>query len=327
MSFVDRFRRAPNPSAKPGTWPRFAERRDGPGGFVDETRALRVAAKQDGVISARQLAAAGVSADVAARRVKAGVLRRVHRGVYLYGAVAGLRAAEWAALLACGARAVLSHHSALALWGLAERPAEVDVTQPADGRPHRGVRRHRRPIAPQERTERHGLPVTTPARTLLDVASSMPAVELARLIEEAQVRRLVTRRELEDALERGRHRRGAPAMRAVLALGDEPALTRSEAEKRLRDLIRAARLPMPRANARVGRYEVDALWPEQRLIVEIDGFAFHGTRAAFERDRRKDAELIALGYRVIRITWRRLVHEPHAVIATLAAALSARQIG
>ena len=89
------------------------------------------------------------------------------------------------------------------------------------------------------------------------------------------------------------------------------------------ELIRAARLPVPQTNVRVGRYEVDMLWPEQRLVVEIDGFAFHSSRAAFERDRRRDAALQALGYRVIRLTWSRLVDEPHAVVALIAAALSA----
>jgi len=89
------------------------------------------------------------------------------------------------------------------------------------------------------------------------------------------------------------------------------------------DLIRAARLPAPLTNTKIGAYEVDFLWPAERLVVEVDGFAFHGPRAAFERDRRRDAELQALGYRVLRITWRRLVEEPEAVVALIAAALSA----
>jgi very-short-patch-repair endonuclease len=112
-----------------------------------------------------------------------------------------------------------------------------------------------------------------------------------------------------------------PALRAVLQ--QEPSLTRSEAERRLLALIRAARLPPPRTNVRVGGFEVDMLWPAERLVVEIDGFAFHGGCAAFERDRRRDAQLLARGYRVLRITWRQLTREPHAVVATIAAALAA----
>ena len=104
---------------------------------------------------------------------------------------------------------------------------------------------------------------------------------------------------------------------------DEPSLTRSEAERRMLALIRAARLPAPATNVRVRRHEVDMLWREERLIVEIDGFAFHSSRAAFERDRIRDAELQALGYRVLRITWRQLTDEPEAVVALLAGALSA----
>jgi very-short-patch-repair endonuclease len=280
--------------------------------------ALTVAGRQDGAVSAAQLAAAGFTRRAIEHRLVTGVLTRVHRGVYLLGAVRGPWFAEYAALLACGARAVLSHATALALWGLAERPALVHVTRPTTGHAPAGVRVHRGTV--EEVRFRHGLPVTSPARTLLDVASSMPAVELARLVEEAQVQRLVTRAEL---IAEASGRPGTAALRAVLQREDQPSLTRSEAERRLLALIRAARLPAPVTNARVGRAEVDMLWRRERLIVEVDGFAFHGSRAAFERDRRRDAQLLALGYRVLRITWRQLVEEPEAVIAAIAAALSA----
>jgi very-short-patch-repair endonuclease len=275
--------------------------------------ALRMAARQDGSVSAGQLTTAGLSRRAVENAVATGVLTRVHHGVYLLGAVRGPWFAEFAAVLACGPRAVLSHATALALWDLADPPAQVHVTRPTPIT-HDGIRGHRGTVGDARR--RHGLPVTSPAQTLRDVASSMTAVELARLVEEAQVQRLVSRSELAAA-------RRAPALRAILARGDEPSLTRSEAERRLLALIRAARLPRPRTNVRVGRFEADMLWPAERLVVEIDGFAFHGGRAAFERDRHRDAQLLALGYRVLRITWRRLTREPEAVIATIAAALSA----
>ena len=98
----------------------------------------------------------------------------------------------------------------------------------------------------------------------------------------------------------------------------EPRLTRSEAERRLLKLIRAAKLPLPVTNTRVAGWEVDAFWPRHRLVVEVDGYAYHGNRAAFERDRRKDAALIAAGYRVVRVTWRQIADEPHVVVALLA---------
>ena len=131
----------------------------------------------------------------------------------------------------------------------------------------------------------------------------------------AEIRRLATRRELESYAPRH------PALRTALEAGHEPRLTRSEAERRLLELIRAAGLPAPRTNVRVEGLEVDVLWPRQRLIVEVDGFTHDGGRAAFERDRRRDARLLVAGYRVLRITWRELTEEPARVIATIAAGL------
>jgi very-short-patch-repair endonuclease len=151
-----------------------------------------------------------------------------------------------------------------------------------------------------------GLPLTTAARTLHDLAPLLQPHELERAVEEALIRGLATRDELATR----------PALRRASI--EEPQITRSEAERRLRKLIRAARLPRAETNTRVAGWEVDAVWHDQRLVVEVDGYAYHGNRAAFERDRRKDAALVAAGYRVIRITWRQLVDEPHAVVALLA---------
>jgi very-short-patch-repair endonuclease len=117
-----------------------------------------------------------------------------------------------------------------------------------------------------------------------------------------------------------RHR-GVNALRAAIAT--QPKLTRSEAERRLVELIRAARLPEPLTNATIGRHEVDLLWDASRLVVEVDGYAFHSTRSAFERDRRRDAELHAIGYRVLRVTWRQIADDREALVATLAGAIAA----
>ena len=271
---------------------------------------MALAARRHGVVAAADLAAAGLGRRAIERRLAEGRLRRLHRGVFLVGPLAGPRTREMAAVLAVGHDAAISHRSAGALWEIlpsAGEPVHVTTTR---GHPrHRpGIRVHR--TRSLQVSLNAGLPVTTPLRTLLDLAATTSARELERAVEEAQVRRLVTRDDLEQLP--GSHR-------------DEPSLTRSEAERRLLALVRAARLPRPHTNVRVGGHEVDFLWPEQRLIVEVDGFAFHHTRAAFERDRARDRALQAGGYLVVRVTWRQLVDEPEAVVAALAAALAQRR--
>jgi very-short-patch-repair endonuclease len=141
--------------------------------------------------------------------------------------------------------------------------------------------------------------------------------ELERAVGEAYAQRLVRVADLKVIA--ASSRRGSAALRAVLV--DSPSLTRSEAERRLLALTRRAGLPRPRTNVRVGGHEVDALWPDQWLIVEVDGYAFHSARAAFERDRLRDADLQAAGYRVLRITWRQLDGGSEALAARLGAAL------
>ena len=144
--------------------------------------------------------------------------------------------------------------------------------------------------------------------------------ETDRAADEARVRRLVTDRSLNEQFSRYPRHPGRPRLERAVAAG--PRLTRSEAERLLLELIRAARLPEPLTNVRVGRHEVDFLWPSHRLVVEVDSYAVHSLRRSFENDRRRDAELIAAGYRVIRITWRQLTAERDATVATLAVALA-----
>lgn len=265
-----------------------------------DARIAVVAARQHGVVTTGQLAAAGLARRAVDHRVAHGLLVRRHRGVYQVGPIAAPLSREMAAVLACGAKAALSHHSAAAVWGFGKPDLVVHVTVEGDtGRSRRGIRVHQ--TVSLDAVVHHGLPLTTPARTLKDLARHLPSHQLDRAREQAHILGLV----IPD---------GAP----------DPEFTRSEAERRLKGLCRAAGLPAPRMNARVAGYEVDALWPAQRLIVEIDGWRYHGTRQAFERDRRKDVALTAAGYRVVRITWRRLRHEPYAVAAELAVLLDAR---
>ena len=211
-------------------------------------------------------------------------------------------------MLAVGQDAAISHRSAAALWEIlppAHDAIHVTVTR-GHPRSRPGIWVHR--TRDLQSSLNAGVRVTTPLRTIQDLTSTVGSRDLERAIEEAQVRRLLTQQELEH-LHTGRN---------------EPSLTRSEAERRLLALIRAARLPPPRTNTSVGRYEVDFVWADQRVVVEVDGFAFHSSRAAFERDRARDRDLQLSGYTVLRFTWRQLVDEPEAVVAAIAAALAWR---
>jgi very-short-patch-repair endonuclease len=246
--------------------------------------------------------------------------------VYLVGHEAlAEHARESAALLAAGERALISHISAASLWGFAPpstSDADVHVTTVgAKVRSRPGLRAHRSgTLEPRDIRRRHGLPLTAPARTLHDLAATGYR-ELERAFADAHAQRLVNAREIERMLERAGPRAGSRALRDLLS-DNASGFTRSKAERILRSLLRSANLPTALFNTRVAGYEVDAVWPEQRLIVEIDGYAYHGHRAQFERDRKKDMALTAAGYRVIRVSWRQLTNEPFALVAVLSAALS-----
>lgn len=290
-----------------------------------------IATRQHGIVSRAQLRSAGLDRHSIDRRIRGGRLHPVHRGIYAVGhrAMAG-GSREMAALLACGPRALISHRSAAVLQQLLPYPANpgpVDVTVVGRQRTRRrGIRAHR--VGSLQRRDVRvvdGIRVTSAARTLLDLATVLPPSLLERAIAEAQVRGIARKRDLVDQLERNRGRRGTRALRQLLDLAGGPAFTRSAAERRLLRLVRAAELPTPEVNARVGGFEVDFVWRDQRLVVEIDGFTYHASRAAFERDRQRDSILAARGYTVIRVTWRQLVDAPEAVVARLATALAARE--
>jgi very-short-patch-repair endonuclease len=231
-----------------------------------------------------------------------------------------------AAVLACGLEAVLSHTSAAVVWGLlptesGEGPVHVSIRDR-----YRilgpGIRVHRvRTLEPDETTILDGIPITTPARTLLDLASSSGQRALEGAVARAERLGLADRGDLVTLVGKRRWVRGAPALGTLLAQNGPPAFTRSEAEAEFLDLVRRARLPTPSVNSKVKGYEVDFLWRSARLIAEVDGFAFHSSRDAFERDRERDGVLVAAGFRVLRVTWRQLTREPEAVLARLLRAL------
>lgn len=277
------------------------------------------------MVTRAQLREAGLTDRAIDRRLESGRLQRVHRGVYLVGHVVMPHAREMSAVLAVGPNAVLSHRSAAWLWQLLPyppRPASVDVTvwgRNAGRKP--GIRIHRAALGPETRTCQR-IPTTTPARTLIDLAYQVSARELERAVAQAQTRGLTSRRDLLALLARHPGRRGTAALRALLNRGSAAVLTRSEAEERFLTLVRKAQLPAPDVNVRLAGYEVDFLWREERLIVEVDGFAFHSSRAAFERDRLRDAELQVQGFRIIRVTWRQIVDYPEAMLVRITKALS-----
>jgi very-short-patch-repair endonuclease len=289
--------------------------------------ARSIASEQKGLITYEQLRSLGLTPSAIGRAVSRGRLVPRHRAVYTLGHVAlPPFADELAAVLACGDAALLSHGSAAALWGLIARPVDehqhVIVVGGDAGRRRPGICVHRvRHLEPIDITRHDQIPVTSPARTLLDLATVLPPLDLQQAVDEAIARNLVTQETLREVLERYPRRRGATVL-ARRADDIGVTVTRSEAERRFLSLVRKAGLPKPIVNVRVGKHLVDFLWREQRVVVEIDGFAFHGKRWSFERDRRRDAELQASGYVVLRFTWRALISERDLVLVRLAQTLA-----
>ena len=171
-----------------------------------------------------------------------------------------------------------------------------------------------------------GIPVTAPARTLMDLAASEELRVLERAVARALRSGIVTETRLSATLARHAGRPGSRALRTVLEREGGPALTRSEAEGRFLEMVREARLPVPEVNVRVAGYEVDFFWPGLRVVGEVDGFRFHRGRVRFEADRRRDMDLAAAGVQVIRVTWRQLVEEERATLVRLARALDHRAL-
>jgi very-short-patch-repair endonuclease len=219
-----------------------------------------------------------------------------------------------AAVMACGPSAALSHLSAAVLWGVIRdgrrRSADPSadqldrgishVTVPGEAKSRPGIKVHRsRTLFPGHITRRLGIPVTTPSRTLTDLRRTLPQPQFARVLREAEF--------------------------LGLPIGDrlEPDHTRSELETRFLALCRRHRLPQPEVNQRVGPYVVDFLWPDHRLVAEVDGYEAHRGRGAFESDRARDIELKLLGLEVVRFTWHQLTTGSKHVATTLRTMLNA----
>ncbi len=290
-----------------------------------ERRLWELAARQHGVVARGQMLELGMRPGAIGRRARRGGLRRLHRGVYQVGPVLAPSGRLLAATLACGRQGIVADWSAAVVWRVREgsdgEPVHILLVG-GGGRSRPGIRVRRvRRLDPDERTCVDGIPVTTPARTLLDLAAVAGAGELERAVARAERERLVSRDQLRAMLLRGAGRPGAPALRALLSQAGGPALTRSEAEALFLKLIREASLPLPETNVVVGGYELDFLWRKQRIAVEVDGYRYHGTRRRFEADRRRATRLAALGIQVIPVTYRQIVEQRTATAVQIGNAL------
>jgi very-short-patch-repair endonuclease len=292
---------------------------------VVERAIARVGRRQDNVVTLAQLLEAGLGQRGVSHRVRAGTMQRLHRGVFLLGAAPPTPMARArAAVFACGDGAVVSHRSAAEILGLLpESATAVDVTVVGrnPGR-HDGIRLHRpRALARDEVTSVRGVPVTSVARTICDLAATDSLREVEQAFQEALFRRAVSPAALAEILEREPRRRGAPVIRALI---NDPRMTRSERERLLLRLIDQAQLPRPVTNVRVHGYLVDAYWPEQGLVLEFDGWQAHGHRRAFDGDRKRDQVMLANALRPMRATDRHLQHEPVALAVRIGQALRIR---
>ncbi len=291
-------------------------------------RALaRLARDQHGVVARSQLAAIGLTHDAVAYRLRIGRLHRLHRGVYAVGwRPATMESRFLAAVLACGPGAVLSHAAAGALWRIVSAPrgGPVDVTVTRQVRPRPGIRPHvTRDLGEEDLTAHWGIPVTTPTRTLLDLATVLEPRRLERAVGQAQVERLTSHERIEAAIVVHPRHRGATRLAAVVAGG--PSRTRSELEDAFVRFLDRHGIPRPPLNhdLRIGGRptEVDAYWPHAGVAVELDSARFHDPLEVRRRDTAKQARIESAGLRVVRITHAQLERAPAQTLRRLRAAL------
>jgi very-short-patch-repair endonuclease len=298
-----------------------------------ETRAANaviatLATRQEGIVTRDQLRAVGLSEDAIDRLIRANRLHMIHRGVFAVGHRRLSREGRYlAAVLACGDGAVLSHRSAADLWELrATKELKIDVIAPTHRRGDRVIRVHAHVIEPTETTTRHGIAITKPLRTLVDLAAVVSERELEQAIRQAVYQRLTTTALLAEAVHERQGHRGVKTLRkALVNLGEAPGRTRSELEQDFLGFLRKHRLPMPELNVKMRiagrRIEADCLWREQRVIIELDGRDAHDSTPAFESDRARDLALMAAGWKPGRVTGRRMRHDRRALARELRAVL------
>lgn len=289
-----------------------------------------LAERQQGVVARHQLVSQGYSEAAIDRMIQTGSLHGVHRGVYAVGhRVLYAHGRCLAAVLACGPSASLSHSSAAWLWGFfptCSRP--IHVTVPTRGHGVSGIELHHAPaLTDEDRTNQEGITVTSVPRTLLDLAAAVPRRRLERAIERSEQLGVFDLRAVDSLLARVRGHHGCGRLKRVLADYRDPVFTRSELERRFLGLVREAGLPEPSVNTFVAGHELDMYWPERRFAVELDGYEYHRTRAAFERDHIREEELKLASIEMIRFTAFRIDREPKTVVRRLRYLLSQRQQG
>lgn len=288
-----------------------------------------LATRQHGVVARRQLLALGLRPAAISRRIAAGHLHPVHLGVYAVGhRMLGVEGRYTAAVLACGRGAALGYSSAAVVWNLQRTDSGLPhvVVPVAGGRRRPGVRVHRHPgLIAAETTVRRAIPVTTPARTILDLAATVPDRRLKHALDQAEIQELTDYPAL-DALARAHPRhRGAARLRSLLETYEAgTARTRSDLEIAFLELCERHGLPRPLVNEELATgLTVDFVFTSERLAVEADSWRWHRGRAAFERDRGRDAVLATKGYLTLRFTDRRIESDPRIVARALTAALGA----
>lgn len=265
-----------------------------------------LAGRQHGVVSKAQLAELGLTRDAVRRRIDKKRLQSLYKGVFAVGHVAlTVDSRRLAAVMAYGPGALLSHRAAGSAQGLLPSSPQLEVTVPHARRPKPGIVLHRsRLIHPEDHATVRGIPVTSVARTLVDLADVLTQERLAKAVHEAEVQRAFDLTAIERVLDRlpgrtGRHR----LQRVLIAYEHDPHFTRSRGERRFLALCKRHGLPPPQTNLWIAGYEVDAYWPDVRVAIEIDGAEVHDTRKAFHEDRARDRRLAAEGIHVVRITW------------------------
>lgn len=285
----------------------------------------RLAESQHGVVARRQLTTLGLDGDAIDYRLAVGRLWIVMPRVYAVGQrrLPPL-GRPMAAVLSSGPRAVLSHRSAGALWGIrSSGSGAVEVTVPGKSRSTKLVRRHYVVLPSDEVTVHEGIPVTTVPRTVLDLAARSSVDEVEVAIRQVEFLRLYDRLSLLDLIERYPGRRGIARARTSLARIEAlpGGRVRSPLETKFLPFLRRHRLPRPRLNDWITlaekRFQVDCHWADMGEIVELDGWQAHGTRSGFRDDRARDRTLRAAGYGVTRISWSQLDDEPEAIASDL----------
>jgi very-short-patch-repair endonuclease len=288
-----------------------------------------LAARQSGVVSHVQLLGLGLSPDDVRLRRERGRLHVLHRGVYAVGhRVVRAEGRRWAGLLALGPDAFLSHHTAADAFDIqrSDSPLVHVTVRGRAGRARRaGIRVHRpRALPDGEVTVLRGMPITTPARTLLDLAGArLRADLLAKALDQAHRLKLIDFAELRELLARYHRRPGTHSLNAQLSRYRGFVDTRSELERLVNKLCDDHGLPSPLVNCVIEGKVRDFYWPQYRLVVEADSYSFHSSPSALNDDRERDVELTLAGYATLRFTWEQVAERPNYVVSALLQALGA----